>query len=89
MSKPKSAKAAKVPKFSKVIVVALLLFTVLFTVAMIAVFITCGAVPDSLVTAYFAFAGGEAGFLGLIKYGDTKFTTKHRDANADDDGACG
>ena len=32
-----------------------------------------GGVPDSLVAAFYAFAGGEAGFLGLIKHSDNKY----------------
>lgn len=45
---------------------------VLFTVAMIAVFTICGAIPDTLVTCVFAACGGECGIMGWIK------TTKER-----------
>lgn len=61
-------------KFSKVAVTALLLSVAAFTVAMIAVFVKTGGIPDTLVTAFFAFAGGEAGCMSLIKYSDNKYT---------------
>lgn len=60
-------------KFSKIIVSLVLLSVLVFTVTMVAVFVRSGSVPDSLVTAFFAFAGGEAGVLGLIRYGDAKY----------------
>ena len=82
-----SKRSKKLPKFSKVVVVTLLAFTAVFTVAMVAVFLVTGAVPDALVTSYFAFAGGEAGFLGLIKYADNKFSSRNPDST--DDGAAG
>lgn len=62
------------PKFSKIIVVVLLASVAVFTVAMTTIFCVMGSVPDSLITAFFAFAAGEAGFLGLIKHGETKYT---------------
>lgn len=64
------------PKFSKIIVVVLLAAVAVFTVAMTAIFCVVGSVPDSLVTAFFAFAAGEAGFLGLIKHGETRYMTE-------------
>lgn len=59
-------------KFSKVIVVSLLASVALFTVAMIVIYCVKDSVPDSLITAFFAFCGGEAGILGLIKRGESK-----------------
>lgn len=61
-------------KYSKVVVTSLLLTVLLFTIVMTVIFCVKGAVPDSLVTAFFVFAGGEAGILGLIKHGDTKYS---------------
>ena len=61
-------------KYSKFIITCLLISVLLFTVCMTAIFCVKGAVPDSLVTAFFVFAGGEAGILGWIKYGDTKYS---------------
>ena len=40
---------------------------------MILIYREKGGVPDTLVAAFYAFAGGEAGFLGLIKHSDTKY----------------
>ena len=73
-------------KFSKAVIVAVLLSVVAFTVTMIAVFIQTGAVPDTLIASFFAFAGGEAGVLGLIRYGDAKYPGAGDDS---DDGAAG
>ena len=61
-------------KFSKVIVTAVLLSVAAFTVAMTVCYWQTGGVPDSLIAAFFAFAGGEAGVLGLIKFSDSKYT---------------
>lgn len=60
-------------KYSKVVVALLLIAVAAFTVAMIWIYREQGGVPDSLVAAFYAFAGGEAGFLGLIKHSDTKY----------------
>ena len=62
-------------RFSKKVVPAILVAVAAFTVAMIVVYIRTGGVPDTLVTAFFAFAGGEAGALGLIRYGKAKYDT--------------
>lgn len=62
-------------RFSKKIITIVLLLVVIFTVTMTVVFIVKGSIPDTLVTAFFAFAGGEAGALGLIKFSETKYTT--------------
>lgn len=60
-------------KFSKVAVALLLIAVAAFTVTMILIYREQGGVPDTLVTAFFAFAGGEAGFMSLIKHSDTKY----------------
>lgn len=72
-------------KFSKVVVVAVLLSVAAFTICMIAVYMLTGGVPDTLIASFYAFAGGEAGFLGLIRYGDSKYN----DAGGVDDNAAG
>lgn len=72
-------------KFSKKVVAAMLICVAAFTVAMIVVFLKKGSVPDTLVTAFFAFAGGEAGVLGLIRFGDSKYD--NTDPPDDSDGA--
>ena len=60
-------------KYNKVVVALLLIAVAAFTVAMIWIYREQGGVPDSLVAAFYAFAGGEAGFLGLIKHSDNKY----------------
>lgn len=60
-------------KYNKVVVALLLVAVAAFTVAMIWIYREQGGVPDSLVAAFYAFAGGEAGFLGLIKHSDNKY----------------
>lgn len=60
-------------RFSKKVVPAILVAVAAFTVAMVVVYIKTGGVPDTLVTSFFAFAGGEAGALGLIRFGKAKY----------------
>lgn len=76
-------------KYSKVAVALILLSVAAFTVAMIAIYRETGGVPDTLVAAFFAFAGGEAGCLGLIKYSDTKYGSSGSDTNDDQPGTGG
>ena len=54
-------------KTMDVILVIIGVFLLLFTVAMIVVFIVCGSVPDTLITCVFAALGGECGVMGWIK----------------------
>jgi len=42
-------------------------FLLLFTVAMVVVFLIKDAVPDTLITCVFSALGGECGIMGLIK----------------------
>lgn len=72
-------------KFSKKVVAAMLISVAATTITMIVVFLKMGSVPDTLVTAFFAFAGGEAGVLGLIRFGDSKYD--NNDPRDDFDGA--
>jgi len=75
-------------KFSKVIIALVLISTAIFTVAMAVIYCVTGGIPDTLVTCFFAFAGGEAGVLGLIKHSETKYAAKDRSANSEtDDGS--
>ena len=60
-------------KFSKAVIVSVLLSVLIFTAIMTVIYIKRGGIPDTLVTAFFAFAGGEAGVLGLIRYADQKY----------------
>ena len=62
-------------RFSKKVVPTILVAVAAFTVTMIVVYVKTGGIPDTLVTAFFAFAGGEAGALGLSRYGKAKYDT--------------
>ena len=75
--KRKRSKAASPVKFSKKAEVTA------FTVAMIAVYMKTGGTPDTLIVSFFSFIGGEAGVLGLIRYGDSKYPKQ--DANTSTD----
>lgn len=68
-------------KYNKVVVALLLIAVAAFTVAMIWIYREQGGVPDSLVAAFYAFAGGEAGFLGLIKHSDNKYNSSGGNTN--------
>ena len=70
-------------KFSKIVVVVLLASVAMFTVAQTIIFCVKGSVPDSLITAFFGFAAGEAGFLGLIKHGEAKYTKDSKETKAE------
>ena len=73
MARRKRKRKSDPTRFSKKVVAAVLVAVVIFTVAMVVVYIKTGGVPDTLVTAFFAFAGGEAGALGLIRFGKAKY----------------
>ena len=68
-------------KYNKVVVALLLVAVAAFTVAMILIYREQGGVPDSLVAAFYAFAGGEAGCLGLIKHSDNKYNGSSGNTN--------
>ena len=44
-----------------------------FTVTMIDLFKTCGAVPDTLINCVFLICGGECGVMGWIKTNKEKY----------------
>ena len=67
----KSRKPKNPLRFSKAVVITMLLSCLLFTGGMIAVFCVKGAVPDTLITEFFAFFGIEGGALGVIKVAET------------------
>jgi len=54
-------------KFSKKIVIAVLISALAFTVAMTVAFYLFRSVPNTLIKYFFVFCGAEAGVLGLIK----------------------
>ena len=59
--------------FSKIIVVMVIVLNILFTVAVLWVFMVTNNEPTALVTAWFAFTVGELWLLAGIK----KTKTKH------------
>lgn len=54
-------------KFSKVIVAAVILLNILFTVAVLYVFLKTGSEPMTLIGCWFAFTTGELWMLAKIK----------------------
>jgi len=86
LSKPDKPDPAR---FSKKVIAAVLISVAAFTIAMIVVFLRMGAIPDTLVTAFFAFAGGEAGVLGLIRFGKSKYDSGGNAVSGDDPGGMG
>ena len=68
-------------KYNKIVVALLLIAVAAFTVTMILIYREQGGVPDTLVASFYAFAGGEAGFLGLIKHSDNKYNSSGGNAN--------
>ncbi len=84
--KRKTTEKRKAPRFSKVVIASVLISVAAFTAAMTVVYCTMGGVPDTLVTAFFAFAGGEAGVLGFLKWGETKHGPANEEsANSESD----
>ena len=59
-------------KTMDVILVILAIFLLVFVIAMIAIYIKTGGIPDTLCTCVFSVCGGECGVMGWIK------TTKDR-----------
>lgn len=54
-------------QFSKVIVMAVVILNVVFTAAVLYVFLKVGSEPTALITAWFAFTTGELFMLANIK----------------------
>lgn len=71
-SRKKTTKKRNALRFSKVVIALVLISVAIFTVAMTAIFCITGGTPDTLITAFFAFAGGEAGVLGFLKWAERK-----------------
>lgn len=69
MSKKKSTKAEKKKKggFSKWIIVLVVLMNIIFTSAVLYVFLKTSSEPVALVGAWFAFTTGELWMLSSIK----------------------
>lgn len=71
-------------KFSKIIVVYVLIYAAIFTAACLLLYFLKGDEPITLITAVFAFLGSEAGLLAWIKNTDTKQKRESEGYNADD-----
>ncbi len=66
-------------KFSKFIVTAVVLLNVIFTAAVLYVFLKVGSEPTALIGAWFAFTTGELWMLSSIK--KTKVNKKDGENN--------
>lgn len=51
----------------------------IFTIAMIWIFVVFGSVPDTLITCVFAFLGGECGVMGWIQTNKKKYNNTEKD----------
>lgn len=69
-------------RFSKRIIIALLVLIVLFVSVMTVTYWVMGDVPEPLITAVAAMVTAESGFLMLIKNVDSKY--KDKDNNNDE-----
>lgn len=58
-------------RFSKIVVISMLLSAGIFTITMIVTFFVTGGVPDTLITEFFGFFKVEGGALGIIKVAET------------------
>ncbi len=63
----------KTKKTMDKILVFIAIFLLIFVAVMIYIFITTGAVPDTLINAVFGLCGGEVGIMGWIKTTKDKF----------------
>ena len=66
-----SKRSNLLPRFSKCVVIAMLVSAGVFTIAMTVVYCFTGSVPDVLVTEFFGFFKIEGGALGIIKVAET------------------
>ena len=78
----KSPPKKKVPGTMDIILVIVGAFLVAFTVKMIVLYETTGAIPDTLCQCVFAALGGECGIMGWIK--TTKERNKDREWQIED-----
>ena len=70
-------------QFSKFVVTLIVALTVLFTVAVLYIFLTVGSEPVVLIGAWFAFVTSELFFLMAIKRGE-----KDEEEECEDDEDC-
>lgn len=85
-SEKKTTEKRNALRFSKVVIALVLVSVAIFTVSMTVIFCITGGTPDTLITAFFAFAGGEAGVLGFLKWAERKkIGTDDDSANSEPD----
>lgn len=66
-------------KTSNIALLVVATILILFTIAMISVFVIKGNVPDSLIVAVFSCCGFEVGALGWIKTNKIKYNQDQDD----------
>lgn len=54
-------------KFNKTIITTIILINIIFTIAVLWIFLKTSSEPSALITAWFAFTTGELWFLSGIK----------------------
>ena len=76
-----SKKKRKKSEFSKIIVTLVVIMNIIFTGAVLYVFLATGNEPVALVGAWFAFTTGELWMLGSIKKTKVKKGENENDGN--------
>ncbi len=66
-------------KTMDVILIIMGIATLIFTIAMIWIFVKTGAIPDTLCNCFFAFVGGECGVMGWIQTNKKKYNNTEKD----------
>ncbi len=66
-------------KTMDVILIIVGIAMLIFTIAMIWIFVVFGSVPDTLITCVFAFLGGECGVMGWIQTNKKKYNNTEKD----------
>lgn len=74
--RPATRAARKKHKTMDVVLVVVGILLIAFTLKMIHVFETTGAIPDTLCTCVFAALSGECGIMGWIKVTKDKYTDR-------------
>lgn len=66
-------------RFSKKIVVLVIIANIVFTAAVLYIFLRTGSEPAALIAAWFAFTTGELGALAGLKHSENKNNKKDAD----------
>lgn len=80
-------KGEKKPKIGTMDLILLLVgaFLLIFTVAVMVVFVACGSIPDTLVTCVFSVCGGECGVMAWIKTAKMKQAKEKEKQKSEDE----